>query len=387
MVMGTLLAMFLAEVALRLTRDSNRYYPYFPGTVKVSYPNPNVTPGVSGDSYFHVNSLGCRGPDYEGQRRGLLTVGGSTTACTQLDDSETWPQLVMDAINSKSGDLHELWVTNSGIDGLTSRHHLMHAQYMLPRIEHVQQVLLYCGLNDAGGWLYAEKFDPHFLESQTNWDSTVGESFRWSCYVPASWPWYKHLELYKRASLVKNAVLSHNAEGSGDIVEDEKLQWLEQKQKERSERQKAFVPRAKVETLGAALDTYGSNLARFIELSRKAGIEPIFMPQAVQYTGLNEEQMKKLWMGALDGGHSYANEEQMQEIIARFNERMTEVAAAQHVSLIDLPREIGSHPEYYYDGCHFNELGAQKVAQIVSHFLMREVYSSQATSTGEGAAN
>ena len=61
---------------------------------------------------------------------------------------------------------------------------------------------------------------------------------------------------------------------------------------------------------------------------RKAGAEPIFMTQAIQWQNLDEDEKKRLWMGAMDGGAAYASEAQMEALVATFNERMLEVAAA-----------------------------------------------------------
>jgi len=368
----------IVELGLRLTRDPSRVFPYYPGSVGVSYPNEKITPGVSGESYFRANSLGCRGPEYSGQRFGLLTIGGSTTACTQLDDSEAWPQLVMDKVNAQLEDQRALWVINSGIDGLNSRHHIMHAAFLLPQLEHIQYATFYCGINDAGNWLFTKEFDPKYLDSQDNWDNTIAESFRLSRHTPASYPWYKRFEIYKRGATLRNALLRHTNIERGLIVEDDRLNWLEKAQKDRQKGNKSAIPLKKMQTLDIALETYGQNLTRIIELCHKAGVEPIFIAQAVEYLGLTEEQKRRLWVGAVNGGRAYLEERPMQELVDRFNARMAEVARLNHVPFIDLPQRIGLEPGFTYDGCHFNEAGARRVAEIISNFLVTEVLPIEA---------
>ena len=289
-----------AEVVLRLTREKDRFYPYHQNATKVSYPHPERTPGVSGPSYFTTNSFGCRGPELSGEQHRLLVVGGSTAACTALDDGEEWAHLVMSNVNEWARDETFLWVTNSGIDGKNSRHHLMHAKFLVPKIPELDHVLIYMGLNDVGAWIYHEHFDPDYLEKPKGWDEALAQSFRVSNHTSSALPWYKHLELWKRASVIKANWLSashREQQAAGAIVQDERLEWLEAAQQRRNEREHKLLPRAKVDTMPVALEAYARNIQRIIDLVREAGAEPIFMTQLIMWHGLSEEDKSRLWMG------------------------------------------------------------------------------------------
>ena len=98
----SILAFVCCELVLRCLRPPNRFYPYYPNTVRVFYPVEEITPGISGVSYFTVNSFGTRGPELDGEEERILTIGGSTTADTFLDDNESWSMLLMQYLNTNS---------------------------------------------------------------------------------------------------------------------------------------------------------------------------------------------------------------------------------------------------------------------------------------------
>jgi lysophospholipase L1-like esterase len=374
-----LLAVAVLEAALRLTRDHGRFYPYRKNSVTASYPTPEITGGVSGVAYFTTNSFGCRGPELANQKHRLLTIGGSTTACTVLNDDETWPQLVMDNVNKHFGQDDFLWVTNSGTDGHQTRQHILHAKYLVPKIPQLDHVLIYCGINDLGGWLIQDKdFDHHFPLTPESINAQIPHAFRVSNYNLPEDPWYRHLELWKRASALKSAYFTRRlvaTRAHGGIVEDDRLKWLEVMRQSRAQRKKRVVDRAKMETLDDALDAFDEKLTAIIELVRQAKSEPIFMVQAMQFDELNEEEKKNLWLGAMDGGETYVEITEQQELLRKFNARLEAVAKRHDVLVIPLPKLLEGKKDLYYDSVHVHEAGAREVARVVADFLIRNVYT------------
>lgn len=367
-VLATLFSIAFVEVGLRLIREPGRFYPHHPNSRSVMFPSEEITPGITGPSYFTVNSYGARGPDPEGQSIRILAIGGSTTACTALNDDETWPALLMQYLNEDAVE-DPFWVTNSGIDGKNSHHHLMHAKYWLPQLPEIDYVIIYAGLNDVGMWLYISDWDPNFLADDDNWASRVGESFRLSNFTPANYPWYKRFEIWKTASIVKAAVktiMVKRERDQGRIVQDDEFQWMQKELKRREEAEKRFVHRAKMETLPAALDSYARNLKEIADLVREAGATPIFMAQAMDHNILTAEELRHRWMGAMDGGKTYIKEEQMHELLEAYNDRMEKVAETDGVLYIDLPELLTDDRDLFYDGHHFNEHGARVTARRIA---------------------
>ena len=362
----------LLEVVLRMTRAPSRFYPYHPSTSKVFYPNEELTPGVSGVSYFTVNRFGCRGPELGGEAVRILVLGGSTAADTLLDDGEAWPQRLMDALNRRAGRPDFAWVTNAAIDGLNSRHHLMHAQHLLPELPRLDWVLVYAGLNDMGLWLYDRDYHPDALERAEVRDATIGKAFRLSNYARPDEPAFKGLELYKGLARLKAALETRRVaamKSGGAHLEDERLAWLASAQQRRQEIATTLVPAAKEESLPLALGEYERNLGAIARHIRAAGAEPVFVAQAIAWRDLSEEEKRRLWMGAMDGGAAYANEEQVQGFVERFNETMRSVAAAEGATFVDLSALLAGAGQLYYDGCHFNEEGARVVGERLAEAL------------------
>ena len=127
-VVGILL---LCEAVLQIllpSSYSNGYYIWPPHLRKVFRPYQDVMPGISGESEFIVNSHGVRGDELTPQHTyRILAIGGSTTECKYLDQSETWAYLLQETINENTN--HSVWVGNAGMSGTTTRHHLTVLQF------------------------------------------------------------------------------------------------------------------------------------------------------------------------------------------------------------------------------------------------------------------
>ncbi len=377
----------LLEVALRVAAPPMRFYVYHPSNVRVFQPSEVSTPGVSGLSRFTTNSLGLRGPELGDERHRLLVMGGSTAACTALDDGEAWPEVMRERVNALTHDPRFLWVANAGVDGKASRHHLMQATYLLPELPKLDHVLVYAGLNDVGHWLYNSSIDPDELERPRFWDDTVAETFRLSRYSASDAKWFRKLELYRYVSLARAAIttrLGDDFRRHDVLVQDDQMAWMENAQAVRSGGQISLVATPKMETLPLALGMYRRTLERTVAQIRKNGAQPILMTQAIQWQNLDEDEKKRLWMGAMDGGKAYASEAQMEELVATFNREMVAVAAAEGVPLIDLPRLLDGERKLFFDGCHFNERGARRVGEVVAQHMVEQVF--RAAPAGDRAA-
>ncbi len=98
--------------------------------------------------YYSRNSLGFRGPEMpamDSNWLSLITIGGSTTACTFLSDSCTWPFLLEKKLKSV---YPQTWLNNAGIDGHSSfGHMLMLRDHVLPLKP--DYVIFLMGINDT----------------------------------------------------------------------------------------------------------------------------------------------------------------------------------------------------------------------------------------------
>ena len=370
------LVLALLEVGLRVFLGADEFYPYYPNSVKLVYPSPEITPGVSGVTRFSTNSFGTRGREPNGEEQWrILAIGGSTTADTLLDDTEAWPARLEHYLNAELGGGEKVWVANSGIDGRNSHHHLMHAIYFLPQLPPMDYVIVYAGGNDMGHWFHHREFDPDFLDDPDHWNQRIGEAFRWSQYTPPDFPIYKRTAIWKTLSRIKDRFQTASAKETEDtraIVQDAQLRWLEKERKRRKERARNLLPKAKLDTLPIALESYGEVLTRIADEIRARGVEPIFITQVVQSIFRNDEERDRLWMGELYGGEAYVSEDQVPEIMSQFNSRMMQVAREKNVIALDLPPRMDSDGDNFYDGMHFNERGADAAAAAIAAFFWEQ---------------
>lgn len=57
--------------------------------------------------------------------------------------------------------------------------------------------------------------------------------------------------------------------------------------------------------------------------------------------------------------------------MGRYNETLSKVCRAQHVECIDLASLLPKDTSVFYDDIHFNEEGADKVAEILAQHMMQ----------------
>lgn len=78
------------------------------------YPSEDITPGVTDIRTFSTNSYGTRGKEPSGKSPiRTLTIGGSTTADTVLDDAEVWPASLERYLDDETGNQKRARVANS----------------------------------------------------------------------------------------------------------------------------------------------------------------------------------------------------------------------------------------------------------------------------------
>src|SRR5688500_2898890 len=81
-----------------------------PGTHWTVRPQPEMRRGIQGVSHYRVNWSGIRGRPFSNSNEyRILAVGGSTTECAVLDDSEAWPRLLEDRLGTTTGG-QSTWV-------------------------------------------------------------------------------------------------------------------------------------------------------------------------------------------------------------------------------------------------------------------------------------
>ena len=320
-----------------------------PDTISIFRPVQEIMPGVQGESQFTVNSFGVRGPELyaRGEAYRILCVGGSTTECLYLDDSEAWPHLLMENLNQRR-DGAKVWVGNAGVSGHSTVRHL---RFILEDTiwKEMDCVLFLVGANDFNG----------FLRYGITMKSPSDQSREQDLVLQSLQPMWKKssvLEMIRHVYREWNRprVLEEDATGLNYVAR-------------RKLRQNGHV-RDDMPDLTDALSQYEARITRIIRECERAGVGPVFLTQPALLCENTPDQVRALFWSGDDGDGGYYKVEDLGRGLQKYNERLREVCTRHQVEFIELT-SMNDHPEFFYDEYHFNEAGAREVARLVADGL------------------
>jgi lysophospholipase L1-like esterase len=364
------LCVLAAEGVLRLLKPSG-YFIWPPALSRVFLPAPGVMPGVSGESRFQANSLGLRANELSDlDRFRILTLGGSTTECLYLDQTETWPQLLQDALNGK-GKGPRAWVGNAGMSARNSRHHVAAMRHLPLQDMKIDAVVLLAGINDLSIRLsQGDHFDPTALRDPVVQSRVTQETFLGLSRSNPRDTWYRQTRLWQLLSGLKarwTAGASAGKPGQQDDAGTVYSVW-------RQHRQQASVVLQHLPDLRSALDEYAGNLREIARLARARGVRLVLMTQPTMWRpGLPPELDRLLWFGGVGEfqvrpHQPYYSVEALSQAMRQYNDVVLKTCAEERVECIDLSA-LSQDTTVFYDDVHFNESGARQVAAIVAKHM------------------
>jgi len=345
---GLGLALLLCEIFLRIYNP----FPFalqkgkliIPANIKKTYHNKWIS-RLDEEIHYSRNSLGFRGPEKPVNDSGLvslLTVGGSTTACTFLSDSSTWPFLLGEKLFAYNP---EIWVNNAGIDGHSSFGHiLMLRDHVLPLKPNY--VIFLMGINDTESNQSVE-FDEMTEKkiSTRSFSSFIKSLLNFSELGRTAFNFYHVTIAYKKG-------LFHQDIDVKKLVDHPLPDSI-------------FIERLKKQN--EFLDGYKKRTDSIITLCQAAGVKPIFLTQPSLFGDFVDSttgvEMKDKWINNKDADNSLLQE----KILELYNDVIRSDSA--RILVIDLARKMPKNSEYYYDFIHFTNKGAEKVADILASEL------------------
>ncbi|MDY6965805.1 MAG: SGNH/GDSL hydrolase family protein [Halobacteriota archaeon] len=326
-------------------------------------------PGIEGKSSFIINSAGIRGEDFsvaEDNTYRILTIGGSTTECLYLDQTEAWPYLLGEYLN-KTADGRDVKVGNAARSGKNSRHHIMHVKYLLTEYPDIDAIIILVGINDLGLRIrMGDQYDPHFMNSSGAEEEMIDQSFE--CAVSpedySSSPFYERTNIWRFAVTLYRRLSYQEAETI--VVQDRAGEWY---LKERQKRMNATEILEEPPDLFLALEEYDRNINSIIDLADDRSVRVIFMTQPTLWrSGLTQDEMDLMWFGD-DGNGSYYSVQALNTSMERYNERLLETCSYRGIECIDLADQLPQDATVFYDDAHFNENGARLVASNIADYL------------------
>ncbi len=365
---STLLLLVLAELVLRAILAphlvSRTTFVNSPGARYTFIADEKCTPGINGKKSFSVNELGLRGPALAKRSDSykIVTVGGSTTLCADLDDSEEWPNLLMRYMNSKKNQ-HSVWVANAGAAGHTTVHHLRLIQ-TLSSIRKAHMLIFLVGINDLATALALqgqstqeelERSADHFLQ---------GGLFHGYSYEP--YPFFERLAVFQLAA---GALRGYLQGVRGPVCQ------------EPARRERAGTKRVPLPSLQAAIGEFRDRILNISKECRNLGTRCLFLTQPTIYRGnLSPQEEALLWFGWIrrEGKlQGYASAADLARAMDLYNQALLQTCRQNGIECYDLASVVPKNTSAFFDDCHFNENGARIVARSVAEYLLsRPPFSS-----------
>jgi lysophospholipase L1-like esterase len=353
---------FLGEVLLR-SLAGNAWFVRPPYLHRELHPSPEIMPGVSGVSHFEINGDGFRGDEFSDEQDiHLLALGGSTTECLFLDDSEAWPRLLQDHLaGARVGS--RIWVGGASRSGLNTWHHKVQVEKLLAQSPHIDALLVLAGVNDLS---YRLALDRAYAPPDPG--KVLDEAFEQKPLRFMDGPLYKKTALWQRLKKIDRQL---RAEGTAqDATGRIYVTW-------RRHRQDASAIRMELPDLGPALEEYGENLRAIAEAAARHGARTVFLTQpALWREDLPERLERLLWMGGVgqfqvESGHEYYSAAALAPAMAAYNRTLLEVCRKVPGALcVDLAASLPRDATSFYDDVHFNESGSRRVAQVLADHLL-----------------
>jgi lysophospholipase L1-like esterase len=369
LLLATFLSLLLCEVVLRwiqASRWNQTFYIWPPHMHAVFDPLSSLFVDVSGRAHFIINSEGIRGDERSPDDRfRILAIGGSTTECSMLDQTETWPYLLQAELSRQMAA--RVWVGNAGRSGDTSQNHVVAMKYLPLEDLNIDLVLVLAGINDLSKRLSRDtQYDPSYMDRPGTEAELITQTFQGSFRPNPNDPLYRRTAIWQTLMRLRPILRrGHIQDKAGRNMSV----W-------RSHRQGASEYRNELPDLTSALDEYASNVSRIIELGRRRRVQIVFMTQPYLWrSNLTAEENALLWFGGVGDFQQlehqpYYTVTALMKAMAMYNDRLRQVCRLREVPCLDLASLIPSDTTGFYDDVHFNEGGARRVAHYIANYLL-----------------
>ena len=339
---SSILSFTLLEVIVRLVSPPNMFSPYLPLRPHNKMELRVNLRGVSPVALNTTNQWGLRGdepPEHWDDFFTIVVIGGSTAQCYYLDDYKTWPHLLQEKMKA---DAPKTWVGNGGISGHSTRAHIIFVREAIAKMK-PKAVIILAGVNDL-------------------WYSINEESSKLgSPEVPTSWKYFflgnsrlvQILFLWKIILFDNVVVLERSA--NADFVPEPLAREMD-------------LP-SDLHLLIPSLDEYRKNIHTIIADLRRLGVRTIFLTQPLLFDSSETWKSVVGWDYSVDGKKGKLSAATYAKLLDIFNQELMSRCYADSVEVFDLAAEIPHSSDFFYDTMHFNEKGAELVAEKISHYL------------------
>lgn len=336
-------------LAKQVAGGAQKYVPKrFPPDVRMQTLIEEGLPGMRGTSLFTTNSLGFRGDPLspekpEGEYR-VFMIGGSTTECVYLDDSECLTRRLQESLQAKMGDDATVKVYGAARSGDQTMDHTAILSQLIVHFD-PDAVVLYCGINDL--YLGIAGHD-YFLSPRDS-----ARPFSWRQQMT-------ELQIGRYLHRLVNRLEAGERAGELQAI------TLRTAYREHVERRKGLPELDKPP--GINLEIYRQNLRTIIGIAEAHGIRLFLVTHPSTWNSRTDASASK-WNWAMfelpDGRRVTYREEILDEALEKYNDVMRRLADEHDVALVDFAELIPKSSKFFYDHCHFNVEGAKTAGEII----------------------
>lgn len=308
-------------------RGMVQIHPYFGASLI-----PNISVERNGIRITH-NSFRCRGPEFSrpkpAGRTRFVTLGGSTTFCVGVSDDETWQHFLQQRLEAN----HE--IINMSNPGGASVETMIQSTLLFSDVQ-PDVAIYYLGWNDARVQ-HVKDLWPDWSDSHGKWVTSFGLSGRELSEPTATGYLLKRMAFHYFFPRMDQDKLLREVKGTPDALTD------------------------KIDM--RALGHYERNLRTIIAICRKQRVEPVFLPQVLNYRVLTSDKPY--------GFLPFVRDRDLKKVMAAYNETMERVAREENVVF---GKEILEQPygeAHFIDNGHFSREGNRLFAGALAQCLQR----------------
>lgn len=323
-----------------------------PNIRRTFIPSSDMVSGIEGTSIYTTNSKGIRGREFsKSDFPRILCAGGSTTDCVLLDDKETWPFLFERKLSAKYPNV---WVGSAASSGMTLHTQASLMKGWLDIMREIDMIVVLSGINDLA--LALEKSNK-FTENK-NYTEKAISFFRGLTMV----------SLFKKGLDSSLSSEFERLDEAGKVYEYR-----------RNKRRRARLLIKNLPDLTETLSQYTNDINKIIDICSDAEIRVCFMTQPTMWKPkMSEQEEKLLWFGWVgnpgEEKADYYSTEVLSEGMLRYNEVLKSVCKKRNIDCIDLAGILPRDITVFYDDCHFNESGAEQLADVISSYSLQNEY-------------
>ena len=307
-------------------------------------------PGVRPHNVFTTNNMGYRGdylhtPKPTNEFR-IFMVGGSTTECLYLDDSDSINTVLQNELQTHLPKSLNIKVYNAGKSGDATPEHISMIAHRIIHLE-PDMIILFSGINDLSRSIVNYDY-LHYVETTPNSKYTLLRFLATEFQIPR--------RMYY--------VLKHIAPTERQILEviTGKTNFHPKIELRKSVPISKSRPRTDVAT-------YARNLVTIVGLGKAHEIQLVFITQASTWNSSIDSEAKNWHWMLYRRGVTY-REEFMNEALEAMNDAMRQVAIQHRVPRYDLSILIPKSVKYFYDDAHFNVEGAKWAGEGLASYIV-----------------